>query len=179
MHQEIIFAGFGGQGIMLMGTVLAAAGMREGLNVTWLPSYGAEQRGGTANCTVVVSAEPIGSPIVDRPSVVVAMNLPSLDKFGPRVADGGWVFINSSLIAAPWEKAGVQAIRVAANELAGRIGSPKVANMVMLGALVARTGLVKFETLEAVVAASATGRAKELAAMNAAALAAGRAAVGG
>ncbi len=177
MIRELILAGFGGQGIMTMGTMLASAGMKEGLHVTWLPSYGAEQRGGTANCTVVVSDAPIASPIVDNPGIVVAMNLPSLEKFGPRVAAGGFLFINSSLVEAAAGRGDVTECRVPANDLAMRLGNSKVANMVMLGSVIGKTGLVRIETVEALFRESTKGKAREMAELNAAALAAGRDAV--
>jgi 2-oxoglutarate ferredoxin oxidoreductase subunit gamma len=174
MIRELILAGFGGQGIMTMGTMLATAGMKEGLHVTWLPAYGAEQRGGTANCTVVVSDESIASPIVDSPGIVVAMNLPSLEKFGPRCAPGGLLFINSSLIERGGGRGDITEVRVPANDVAMRLGNPRVANMVMLGAVIGKTGLVKLETLEALFRESTKGKAREMAELNAAALAAGR-----
>jgi 2-oxoglutarate ferredoxin oxidoreductase subunit gamma len=174
MHHEMIFAGFGGQGIMTMGTILATAGMREGKEVAWLPSYGAEQRGGTANCTVVVSDREIASPMVDRPSIVVVMNQPSLDKFEPKVAPGGTIFVNSSLVTRPLSRSDLKEYRVPVNEMAGEIGSPKVANMVMLAVLVAVTGMVEPATLEAIFKASSKGKARELMAFNLAAIEAGR-----
>jgi 2-oxoglutarate ferredoxin oxidoreductase subunit gamma len=171
---EMIFAGFGGQGIMTMGTILATAGMREGRNVTWLPSYGAEQRGGTANCTVVVSDEMIASPLADRPGIVVAMNPPSLLKFGPRAIPGGMVFVNSSLVPQRTGREDVREVRVPANELAEKIGTTKVANMVMLGALIGVSGVVTQATVEAIFAESTKGKARELSRLNIDALEAGR-----
>jgi 2-oxoglutarate ferredoxin oxidoreductase subunit gamma len=174
MLREMVFAGFGGQGIMTMGTMLATAAMHEGRDVTWLPSYGAEQRGGTANCTVVVSDEPIGSPIVDAPGIVVAMNLPSLDKFGPRTAPGGFLFVNSSLVKKSPERDDLVVYLVPANDLAIRAGSARIANMAMLGAVVARTGVIEMASLEKLLRETAKGKAKELLPLNLAALEEGR-----
>jgi 2-oxoglutarate ferredoxin oxidoreductase subunit gamma len=173
MLTEIVFAGFGGQGIMTMGTALASAAMKEGKEVTWLPSYGAEQRGGTANCTVVVADEPIASPIADHPGVVVAMNLPSLDKFEPRAAAGATIMVNSSLVPRQTVRTDVVQVRVPANELAEKLGSARVANMVMLGALAAVTGVASVETLEALYAVPGA-KGADLARLNRDALRAGR-----
>lgn len=152
MELGVIFAGFGGQGILLAGKVLARAGMDQGLEVTWLPSYGPEMRGGTANCTVVLADQPIGSPIVDAPRALVAMNLPSLDRFEPRVAAEGLIVYNSSLIPRDPKREDVQGIPVPVNDIARELGNARVINMVALGALVRASGVVP---LEAVVAAMA------------------------
>lgn len=173
MLTEIVFAGFGGQGVMTMGTALSKAAMKEGKEVTWLPSYGAEQRGGTANCTVVVADMPIASPISEHPGVVVAMNLPSLDKFEPRAMPGATILVNSSLISRLTARTDVVQIRVPANELAEKLGSARVANMVMLGAFAAATGLVKVETLQSLYGAPG-GTETEAARLNREALRAGR-----
>ncbi len=135
MEQGVVFAGFGGQGILLSGKVLARAGMQEGLEVTWLPSYGPEMRGGTANCTVVLSDKPIGAPIVDAPWALVAMNEPSLDRFEPQLAEGGRVVINSSLVNRAVKRSDLTAIPVPVTELAVSLDMPRAANMVALGAL--------------------------------------------
>lgn len=151
-------AGFGGQGVMLIGNLLAYAAMEQGLNVTYIPVYGPEMRGGTANCTVVVSQEEIGSPIIQRPRSLIAMNRPSLDKFQPRVRDSGIVILNSSLIEA--DLADSQRLRVfpiPANELADEIGNTRMANMVALGAYVQATGIIDLaqvqESLTSVISA--------------------------
>jgi 2-oxoglutarate ferredoxin oxidoreductase subunit gamma len=135
MREEIIFAGFGGQGIILSGTIICLAAMKEGKRVTHIPSYGAEMRGGTANCSVVVSDEEIASPMVPRPSLCVVMNKPSLIKFEPRLKEGGTLLYNSSLIDIEPSRKDVQVIPVAANEMAEQEGSARSANMVMLGLL--------------------------------------------
>jgi 2-oxoglutarate ferredoxin oxidoreductase subunit gamma len=142
MTHEIIIAGFGGQGVMVMGQLLTYAGMLEGKSVSWIPSYGPEMRGGTANCSIIISDEPIGAPIVTEASAVVAMNLPSLDKFEPALKKDGILLINSSLIERDAERTDISAYKVAANDIANELGNAKVANMVALGALVAATGAV-------------------------------------
>lgn len=145
--KEIIIAGFGGQGVMLMGQVLAGAGMIEGKEVSWLPSYGPEMRGGTANCHVIVSEERIGSPFVASPDVVVAMNLPSMDKFAPQLKEGGLLIINSSLIDDEPERKDIRVIKIPANELAAEVGSDRAANMVALGAIIEKVKIVEIDSI--------------------------------
>jgi len=130
MDSTFIIAGFGGQGVILAGKLLAEAGMYHGLHVTWLPSYGPEMRGGTANCTVVLSDEPIGSPVVDSPTSLVAMNLPSLEKFEKAVTESGTVVINSSLISRSIERRDLKALPVPVNDIAVSLGNARTANMV-------------------------------------------------
>ncbi len=141
MHEEIIIAGFGGQGIMSMGRLLAYIGMLEGKHVSWFPSYGPEMRGGTANCTVIISSDLIGSPVTSTPTTAIVMNRPSLDKFEPTVKEGGYLFINSSLIDKKAERTDLKVYEVPANDIAEEIGNPKVANMVMVGAYIGVTGI--------------------------------------
>jgi len=160
MQTDIILAGFGGQGILLIGKMLAYAGMHEGKEVSWLPSYGPEMRGGTCNCTVVVSDHPVGSPVVRSPKVVIAMNRPSLDKFEPMLKPKGLLFINSSLIDRKAQRDDVETIYVPANEVAIACGSPKAANMVILGALVGRTGMVTLDGLKATINDTFAGKDK-------------------
>ena len=152
MNLEMIFAGFGGQGVMLMGQILAYAGMMEEQQVSWFPAYGPEMRGGTANCSVIIGDEAVGTPIVTEPQVVVAMNLPSLDKFEPHLAAGGILLINSSLIERSAKRSDVKALLVPCNDIAKELGNPKVANMVMVGAIVAASGVVKIESVLQVLA---------------------------
>lgn len=147
MMQEIIMSGFGGQGVMLMGQLLTYAGMLEGKNVSWIPSYGPEMRGGTANCSVIISQEPIGAPIVSEPTVVVAMNLPSVDKFEPVIQSQGVLIINSSLVNRTPKRKDIKVYQVPANDIAIELGNAKVANMVILGALVAASNAVEIEAL--------------------------------
>lgn len=152
MEQSFVFAGFGGQGVILAGKLLAQAGADYGLEVTWLPSYGPEMRGGTANCTVILSDEPIGSPVVDNPTALVAMNLPSLDRFEETVAEGGTILVNSSLIAQSTKRKDVQALLVPANDIAVSLGNSRAANMVALGAVAKGTGAVPLELIKSTMA---------------------------
>ncbi len=145
MHEEIIIAGFGGQGVMSMGRLLAYIGMLENKNVSWFPSYGPEMRGGTANCTVIISSEPIGSPVTSTPTTAIVMNRPSLDKFEPMVKENGYLFINSSLIDKKAERKDINIYEVPANDIAEEIGNPRVANMVMVGAYIGVTGIFSKE----------------------------------
>lgn len=150
---RIKIAGFGGQGLLFLGRLLAEAGMRQGYHVSWLPSYGPEMRGGTANCHVNISSAPIGSPLVSSPTVLIAMNKPSLDKFEPEVASGGIILYDSSLIDQPPTRSDVESLPLPATEMADRIGSAKSANMVALGALIGKTGMLEKEGLLEVVRA--------------------------
>ncbi len=147
MSHQMIMAGFGGQGVLVMGQLLAYAGMMEDRQVSWIPSYGPEMRGGTANCSVIITDEKIGSPIVTEPDLVVAMNLPSLDKFESWLKPGGILIMNSSLIAKQDLRKDMIVYQVPANDLAQETGNPKVANMVMLGAVVAAAKAVAAESV--------------------------------
>jgi 2-oxoglutarate ferredoxin oxidoreductase subunit gamma len=151
MQRDVIMAGFGGQGILLIGKMLAYAGMREGMEVSWLPSYGPEMRGGTANCTVVISDKPVGSPVIRSPRAVVAMNLPSLEKFEPDVRKGGLLLINSSLINRGAQRDDLTVIEVPANEMASDLGNPRGANMVALGAYLGATDAVSMDCVIEVI----------------------------
>ena len=144
---KAVFAGFGGQGVLSMGLNLAQAAMTEGKNVTYLPSYGAEVRGGTANCTVVISDEEIASPVASAPEFVVAMNKPSMVRFQNQIQSGGVLLINSTLIDAEISRGDVDVVRVPAGEIAEKLGSPKSANMVMLGAFIKKSNLVSLSTV--------------------------------
>ncbi len=139
---KTVIAGFGGQGILSMGLNLAEAAMREGRNVTYLPAYGAEVRGGTANCTVAISDDEIASPVASEPEFIIAMNQPSAIRFQNQVQSGGLLFINSSLVNVPISRGDVAIVPVPANEIAESLGNAKSANMVMLGAFIRKTGLV-------------------------------------
>ena len=152
MTSEIIIAGFGGQGALLMGELIAYAGMIEGKQVSWLPSYGPEMRGGTANCCVIVSDEPVGSPVVTEADAVIVLNKPSLDKFERAIKPGGQLLINSSLIDKKASRNDIKAYYVSANELATEVGNAKVANVVMLGAYIAASGVVQKESIIKAVA---------------------------
>ena len=148
MQSEVMFAGFGGQGILLSAKILAHAAMEEGREVAWVPSYGPEMRGGTAYCTVVISDRLIGSPIIRNPMHLVAMNRPSLEKFAPMVKANGVILVNSTLISIPAGRSDVDELRVPVNEIAVALGNVRSANIVAIGAFVARTNLVAFETLQ-------------------------------
>ena len=147
MLVKTIFAGFGGQGVLSMGLSLAQAAMREGKNVTYLPSYGAEVRGGTANCTVAISDEEIASPVASSPEFVVAMNQPSMVRFQHQLQSGGVLFLNSSLIDAQVLRGDIEIVRLPANTIAEQMDNPRSANMVMLGAFIKKSSLVKLDTL--------------------------------
>jgi 2-oxoglutarate ferredoxin oxidoreductase subunit gamma len=149
MYQGIIMAGFGGQGIVSGGIMLAYTGMMDGKNVTFFPAYGAEMRGGTANCSVIISTDPVAAPVVGTPDSVLVMNEPSLAKFEPAVRPGGTIFLNTSLVNSRPKRTDVKVIEIKANEIAEELGSIKCANMVMLGAYAAKSGAVKIETLKA------------------------------
>lgn len=160
MQSEVMFAGFGGQGILLIGKLLAHAAMEEGYEVAWIPSYGPEMRGGTAYCTVVISDRPIGSPIIKNPKHLVAMNRPSLEKFAPQVRTDGVVLVNSSLIPVDSGREDVDELKVAAVEIAKEIGNVRAANIVALAAFVARSKIVKIDTLRACIKEEFAAKAK-------------------
>ena len=160
MTTATIFAGFGGQGVLLMGYVLSHAAMLKGLNVTYFPAYGTEMRGGTANCTVIVSEKKIASPVTSRPDILVAMNYPSLVKFEPTVKEGGLVFINSALIDAKPEREDITSVPIPLGELAQELGSDRQANMVMMGAIMAKTGLLSLEETRLGMEAALKGKEK-------------------
>lgn len=166
MTNEIIIAGFGGQGALLMGELIAYAGMTEGKQVSWLPSYGPEMRGGTANCCVIVSDEPVGSPVVTEADAVIVLNKPSLDKFERTIKPGGKLFINSSLIDKKATRSDITTYYVPANELAMELGNAKVANVVMLGAYIAVSGAAAKESVIAAVAHMLGERKAHLIPMN-------------
>ncbi len=149
MIVKTFLAGFGGQGVLSLGYTIVYAGMLEDKHVTYFPSYGAEVRGGTANCTVAVGDEEIASPIASEPEYVVALNTPSLLKYGPTAAAGGIIFINSSLIDEPPKRKDVEVVAIPANELAAQVANERSMNMVMLGAVSAKTGLVTPKAVKA------------------------------
>jgi 2-oxoglutarate ferredoxin oxidoreductase subunit gamma len=146
MKDQIILAGFGGQGMMLCGMLLAYGGMVEGKEVCWLPSYGPEMRGGTANCHVTLSDKPISSPVISRATSEIVMNKPSLEKFEPMLCENGILIINSSLIDEETKRKDVKAYYIPANEIAAEVGNIKVANIIALGAFVQLTGILKKES---------------------------------
>jgi 2-oxoglutarate ferredoxin oxidoreductase subunit gamma len=147
MLEKIVCAGFGGQGVLLMGQLLAQAALLEGRNVTWLPSYGPEMRGGTANCAVIISDKKVASPIVSRSTALLVMNRPSFDKFEPNIAAGGRLLVNSSIIDRQSNRDDIEAYYIPCSDIALELGEPKVANIVMLGAYLAVSGCVKEESV--------------------------------
>lgn len=146
MKKEIIISGFGGQGVMLAGTLLCHAGMRENKFVTFFPSYGAEIRGGTANCQVIISENPVGSPVVYNPDILISFNELSYKKFSVKVKKGGSIFVNTSLYT-PELKNGLETIQIPASELAEKCGSSLVLNIIMVGALIAKNKIVELTSL--------------------------------
>jgi 2-oxoglutarate ferredoxin oxidoreductase subunit gamma len=146
-HQEVIFAGFGGQGILSMGKFLAYAGLEENLNVSWFPSYGPEMRGGTSNCSVILSSDDIGSPVVTEATTIVVMNRPSLDKFENTVVPGGVLIIDSNLIDRESKRSDIDVIRIPAQTDAIEVGDKRIANMVLLGALIEKTKVIPMEAV--------------------------------
>ena len=144
---KTVFAGFGGQGVLSMGLNLAQAALLEGKNVTYLPSYGAEVRGGTANCTVAVSDEEIASPVASAPDFIVAMNQPSMVRFQNQIQSGGVLLINSSLIETEISRGDVDIVKVPVNSIAEQLGSPRSANMVMLGAFTKKSNIVSISSV--------------------------------
>ncbi len=148
MLEQIIISGFGGQGALFAGQLLTYAGLEEDRHVAWLPSYGPEMRGGTARCTVTISDEPIGSPITDTPSAVIALNPPSLEMFEPTVQPGGLLIVNSSIAKEDVQRDDLTTLRIPANDMArDEMGNERMANMILLGALVRATGLVTLESV--------------------------------
>jgi 2-oxoglutarate ferredoxin oxidoreductase subunit gamma len=148
MQTEIIIAGFGGQGVLFAGALLSYSAMDYGLEVTWIPSYGPEMRGGTANCTVIISDEEIGAPMVANPSAAIAMNRPSLDKMEPVVKAGGVLIVNGSMVDRQVKRTDIKVVVVPASEIAERIGDKRLTNMVMLGALLANLNVLPVDALE-------------------------------
>lgn len=147
MTKKTVFAGFGGQGVLMMGYVLAVSAMRDGKNVTYLPAYGAEVRGGTANCTVVVSDKEIFSPVASSPDYAVIMNRPSFTKYEGMIKEGGVIILNSSLVHTDPSRDDLQVVKVPANDIAKELGSDRTINMIMLGAFVANTEVTSLDSI--------------------------------
>jgi len=176
-EHSIIIAGFGGQGLLFSGKVLAYAGLMEDRHLSWLPSYGPEMRGGTASCSVILSDSPVGSPIVEHPNVLMVMNNPSLDKYESTVTPGGKVFLDSALIGRKLVREDVEAWYIPATQMAVDMELPGLANMILLGALVEKTGCVSLEMLEAGLRKVVPARKADMIELNLKALQAGRDAV--
>ena len=162
MQSEIVISGFGGQGALFAGQLLAYAAMDEGHHVTWIPSYGPEMRGGTAHCTVIISDDEIGSPLVRHPAAVIVMNLPSLEKYEPLVARGGVLVVNSSLVTRHPTRTDIRVVEVPANTIAEELGSDRLSNLVLTGALLAATGVLPLEAVERALAAHLPERHRNL-----------------
>jgi 2-oxoglutarate ferredoxin oxidoreductase subunit gamma len=147
MQTEVIISGFGGQGALFAGQLLAYCGLDNGLHVTWFPSYGPEMRGGTAHCTVIVSDEEIGSPVVRNPTAAIVMNIPSLERYEPLVKQDGFLVVNTSLVDRNPTRTDLEVILVPANEIAEEIGDKRLANLMLLGALIERLGVLSVDAL--------------------------------
>jgi len=162
MQTEIIISGFGGQGTLYAGQLLSYAAMDEGKQVTWIPSYGPEMRGGTANCTVVISDEEIGSPMVSHPQAAIVMNLPSLDKYESLVKPGGLLVVNESMVDREPTRKDIHVVKLKANEIAENLGDRRMSNMVLLGALLANLPVLPQAAIESALAGHLPERHKKL-----------------
>ena len=166
MTNQILLAGFGGQGILFSGKFLAYDGLIENREVSWLPSYGPEMRGGTCNCSVILSDTPIGSPIVSEPDVLIAMNLPSLDKFENAAVPGAKIFVDSSLIDRKVNREDVEAYYIPATKMASDEGLTGLANMIMIGYMIKKAGVMPYENVEKVMAKVVPAKKQNLLALN-------------
>lgn len=167
VYQDVIIAGFGGQGVLLIGNVLAQAAMQTGQNVTFMPVYGVEMRGGTANCTVVVADQEIGSPVIHSPMSLIVMNQPSLAKFLPRLRPNGILVVNSSLVdTSQIQSQGITVAAIPANDIADELGTVKMANIVALGAWVEATGALALQSVRQVVASLFSTKGEKLVQAN-------------
>ena len=173
MTTQILIAGFGGQGVLFAGKFLAYKGMLEDKQVSWLPSYGPEMRGGTANCSIIISDDPVGSPIVSTPDALIAMNLPSFDKYENAVVSGGKVFIDSTLIGRKAQRTDIDAYYIPATKMAADAGIPTLANMIILGKMIKETNAVSFEDLMSAMKKVVSAKRAELMDINIKALEAG------
>ncbi len=163
---QILFAGFGGQGILFSGKFLAYNGLIAGKYLSWLPSYGPEMRGGTANCSVILSDTPVGSPIITYPDMLVVMNNPSLDKYEDAVVPGGKIFVDSSLIERKVKRTDVEVFYVPATAMAAENGLDTLANMILVGKLIRESGIVDFTSVDAVLDKIVSAKRAELKAFN-------------
>ncbi len=166
METAIVIAGFGGQGVLFAGKLLAHAGMDQGFHVTWIPSYGPEMRGGTANCTVIIGDVPIGAPIVARPDVALALNQPSFDKYEPLLRPGGLLVVNSAIVSGRSAREDLRAVYVEANLLAEQLGAIKMLNMIMVGAMLAAHPVLSLAAVEQALADHLPEGKAELLALN-------------
>ncbi|MDD6095174.1 MAG: 2-oxoacid:acceptor oxidoreductase family protein [Clostridia bacterium] len=166
MTTNILLAGFGGQGILFAGKFLAYNGLIEEKQISWLPSYGPEMRGGTANCSVIISDEPVGSPIVTNPDVLIVMNLPSLDKYEKAVVPGGKIFVDSTLIDRKVAREDVDVFYIPATQMAKQMGAPTLANMIISGKLIKETGVVSYGKVEAALKKVVSAKHADLLSVN-------------
>ena len=173
MTTKILIAGFGGQGVLFAGKFLAYKGMVQDKQISWLPSYGPEMRGGTANCSIILSDDPVGSPIVSTPDALIAMNLPSYDKYEPAVIPGGKIFVDSTLIGRKANRTDVDTYYIPATKMAADAGIPTLANMIILGKMIKETGAVSFENLIDAMKKVVSAKHAELLEINIKALEAG------
>lgn len=173
MQTEIVISGFGGQGVLFVGMLLAYTAMDENMEVTWYPSYGPEMRGGTANCTVIIADEEIGAPVVRNPTAVIAMNLPSMTKYESSVKSAGVMIINQSMVNREPMRKDIRALMVPGTEIAESIGSSRIANIVMLGALLKLLPVLTVDAVERSLVANTPDRHKALVPYNIQALKAG------
>lgn len=173
MTNSVLIAGFGGQGVLFAGKFLAYKGLLEGKEISWLPSYGPEMRGGTANCSVIVSDSPVGSPIVSNPDILIAMNLPSFDKYENSANAGGYIFADSTLISKETARDDVKAFYVPATQMAKDLGIPTLANMILMGKVIKETGVVSFDEMREALGKVVSAKRAELLELNLKALEAG------
>ncbi len=173
MTKEILIAGFGGQGVLFAGKLLAHIGLHENKQLSWLPSYGPEMRGGTANCSVIISDEPVGSPIVTKPDILIAMNLPSLDKYENNVVPGGVIIVDSSLVTRKVNRDDVTVFYIPATSMANEINAPTLANMIIIGKLIKETNVVSYSEIDNVLAKIVSARHQNLLEINKKAIDAG------
>ncbi len=166
MTSQILIAGFGGQGVLFAGKFISYKGLLEGKNLSWLPSYGPEMRGGTANCSVILSDDPVGSPIVSNPDILMAMNLPSLDKYEDAVVPGGMIFVDSTLIERKVKRDDVKVFYIPSTALAQEIGAPTLANMIMVGKFMKESGAVSTENIEETLSKVVSARRANLLELN-------------
>lgn len=172
-YTQILIAGFGGQGVLFAGKVLAYKGLTEDKQISWLPSYGPEMRGGTANCSVIISDTPVGSPIVAEPDILIVMNLPSLDKYEYTVKAGGCVVVDSTLIERKVERTDISAHYIPATKMARELGIPTLANMIMIGKVIRETGVVEMDGLREALAKTVSAKHQDLIDANLKAIEAG------
>lgn len=166
MTTQLLIAGFGGQGVLFAGKFIAYKGLQEGKELSWLPSYGPEMRGGTANCSVILSDDPVGSPIVANPDVLIAMNLPSLDKYEDAVVPGGMIFVDSTLIGRKVNRTDVKVFYIPSTTLAQSIGAPTLANMIMVGKFIRESGAIKYDDVDGALKKIVSARHADLFEIN-------------